>query len=258
MKRGFVRFVWGDCSQNGLRNGKLKRDIEIALTNDSFEYCVYVLGKDNFSLLKNKGLNCILVDEKDVIFNIEKQQYAHKLYLLKCAIEDYDEMIYLDWDCLSCNKINDGIWTVLNKKESFQANLYLYKNKKCLWRKDNNEKRKVCNGGFLYFRNKKIPQKIVDNYNDLLREMLIFKEKRVKCGKDLRFREKCIIYDDEPSISKYVDDYLGGWKGDDVYFNLFEPDICNLRKCSCFSKEKLNIKNEIFFIHSSLKKEGDF
>lgn len=248
MKKGFIRLVWGDCSKNGLRDGKLHKDILDSIETGSFPFVIYVLGKDNFDYLSKLGLSCVLVSNDPLLFDVATQQWAHKLYLIKCAMEDYDAMIYLDWDCVETKKVHDGIWNILEDKESFQANLFLYRTKKCLWRDD--EWRKVCNGGFLYIRDKSIPDKFITNYNELFEWTMAQQAKRQSDGKDLRWRERSLIYDDEPAITKYVDDFMGGWKGIDTYWDLFEPEISDVRRKSAYSEDKLKTKRYTCFMHN--------
>jgi len=247
VKHGFIRLAWGDCSSNGLRGGKLYKDICRSIEKEKFPFVIYVLGTENYKYFTKLGFSCVLVNDSPLIFDVETQQWAHKLYLLSCAMHDYDEMVYLDWDCEPVKPIDNNIWDILNKKESFQANLFFYRTKRCLWRE--NERRKTCNGGFLYIRDKTIPSKFIANYNELLEWTIKQKAKRQSVGKDLRLREKCLIYDDEPAMSKYVDSCMGGWQGVDYYWDHFEPDVCNLNKHSVYDEEKLNTKENVYFRH---------
>ena len=251
MKRSFVRLVWGDCTVNGLRGGKLLKDIQYSIEVENFDCAVYVLGKDNCKLLTEMGLTCVLINDSPYVYDVEVQQYAHKLYLINCAMDDFDEMAYLDWDCRAIKNVPDNVWNILNKKEVFQANLLQYRTKKCLWRTE--EKRKTCNGGFLYMRDKAIPAQFIKNYNELYEWTMQQQTKRQSMGKDLRFREKCLIFDDEPAITKYVDDLTNGWCGVDYYWNNFEPDICNLQRKSAFSDEDNAGKKDVYFSHGVKK-----
>jgi len=54
-----------------------------------------------------------------------------------------------------------------------------------------------------------------------------------------------LLFDDEPALSKYVDECLDGWKGMWTYWELFEPEFCNIKK-SAFPREILNDKNACF------------
>ena len=87
--------------------------------------------------------------------------------------------------------------------------------------------RKVSNGGFVYMRDPKTPQGLIDAWLNLPAPLKFW---------------------DEIAISKYIDDLMGGWKGMDVYWRDFEPDVCSLKKHYAFSDELINSKNN-FFIH---------
>lgn len=249
VKRAFVRSVWGDISSNGIRDGKLGRDIEASKTNQYLKYSdfkVYVFGSDNYASLVENGFDCKMIDSSSSVYDMKTRLYRHKLDALFKAMEDYDEIVFLDWDCYPVASIPDNFWDVMGKKAPFQANLFQYRTKKCLWR--NVDWRKVCNGGFLYIRDKSIPRAFICKYNDLSQWAEKKREEREKKGKSLRFREECLMFDDEPAFSKWVDDYTGGWKGMEMYWDLFEPEFCRLKNKSAFS-EDLNSKKVKCFVH---------
>lgn len=245
MKKSFVRGIWGDISPNGIRRGKLYNDIKLIKDNSYTEsFIIYVFGEDNYKYLISEGFDCRLIDNNPTRYDMKSHLYRHKLDVLSEAIREFDEIVFLDWDCRPTAKLPSDFWDVMRKKAPFQANLFQYRTKKCLWRE--NDWRKVCNGGFLYIRDSKIPEDIIKNYNELSEWVKKQKEIREQQGKKLRFREEALIFDDEPAITKWVDNYLGGWKGSEKYWESFEPDFCNLKKKSVFSKELLNTKRECF------------
>lgn len=247
MRRGFIRAIWGDISSNGIRDGKLGKDIESIRNNPYAQVensVVYVFGEENLQNLTQQGFSCKLISNLPIRYDMKTQLYRHKLDILLEATKDFDEMVFLDWDCKPVCPLPSDFWDVLGKKAPFQANLFQYRTKKCLWRKV--DWRKVTNGGFLYIRDKGIPQQFVDNYNELMAWALKQKENREKQGKKLRFREECLMFDDEPAFSKWVDNYLGGWKGIDAYWELFEPEFCNLKNKSAFPEILTKSKRECF------------
>jgi hypothetical protein len=250
MKRTFVRALWGNIftpDNLASRGTKVKMDISNHLNQSStFPMVVYTFGELNHKNLLDMGVHSRLISKEASIWNMETELYRHKLEVFKYAMDDFDEIVYLDWDCVPTKKIPIDFWDMLNKKESFQANLFQYLTKKCLWRED--DQRKVTNGGFVYIREKQITNLFIQYWNDFKEWTTKQKESRSKKGKDLRFREKCLIFDDEPSMSKYVDEYLGKWQGEQIYWNLFEPEVCNLRKKSVYSKD-LNDSKDACFMH---------
>jgi hypothetical protein len=52
------------------------------------------------------------------------------------------------------------------------------------------------------------------------------------------------------TISKFTDDLVGGWKGTEKYWELFEPMVCNLttvkKNRSAFTDEELAAKDICF------------
>jgi hypothetical protein len=230
MKRGFIRGLWGIFDKSHRitnRRYSIENDIKDILNNKFGElFKTYVFGKENYDGLRKMGVeDCDLFDEKPFMFDLIKHQYRHKMEIIKYAMENdgYDELVYLDWDCVPQKKINPDFWDELNKKASFQANLQLYHRKKCGWRAE--DQRKVPNGGFIYLRDKTLPSLAI------------------------QYWEKLKMPDnDEPAWAKVTDEIVGGWKGAGKYWELFEPMCCNLRGSSPYPKELL-LKKDVCFIH---------
>lgn len=241
----FIRTVWGDISKNGIRNGKMASDIKRIKDNPyNSPFVVYVFGQDNYNELVQQGFQCKLIDKNPLRYDPITQLYRHKLDVFFEALKDYKEIVFLDWDCRPTKYLPLEFWDIMGKKAPFQANLFLYRTKKCLWRQS--DWRKVCNGGFVYIRDLKIAAQIIQNYEDLKKWVLEQKMAREKMGKKLRFREEALMFDDEPAMSKWVDDYSKGWPGVEQYWNIFEPNFCNLGKKSAFMNHLLSLKDECF------------
>ena len=229
MKRGFIRGLWGIYDRSHRitkRRYNIDKDMK-RIRNNSYNepFKVYVFGNDNYEQAKKNGFDCVLLDDNPAPFDLIKYQYRNKLEIIKYAMEEdgYDEMVYMDWDCVPKKKIPSNFWDVFMSKEAFQANLQTYHRRKCHWRKE--DLRKVPNGGFIYIRDKSISEKVIHLWEQLGRQD-----------------------NDEPSWARLTDDMMGGWKGIERYWELFEPDFCNLHKNSSYSNKLLNDKN-ICFIH---------
>ena len=241
MKRTFIRCVWGSYSTNEdlkneaakiwkgtdklARRSKIDTDIELIRQNKFNEpFVVYVYGKDNYEKIKSLGLDCVLVDENPAPFDQIRYVYRHKLELIKYAMEvdGYDEIVYLDWDCRPQKKLPNNFWDEFQKKRPIQACLQQYRRKKCLWRSD--DIRKVSNGGFVYLRDKTIPSKVIEIWKTMPQD------------------------NDEPAWTKYIDDDMGGWKGQDEFIKNYEAPFCNLHRMSPIPPEILKAK-DICFIH---------
>jgi hypothetical protein len=257
MKRALVRAVWGKFTGDSdeftsclsPNPSKLANDIANQATEyQKYPFVIYVFGFHNANILQSlfPDGEIIKVSDEVNIWDMKTELYRHKLEVLKIAMQEFDEVIYLDWDCVPQKNITDEIWSILGRKESFQANLQLYKTKKCLWRKT--DQRKTCNGGFIYLRDKTIPDMLIKNWENFKVIVENQKRQRQERNLDLRQREKSLIYDDEPSMSLYVDDTMGGWQGETVYWNHFEPDVCNLNSKSAYDEQQLQNK-DVFFKH---------
>lgn len=232
MRRGFIRCVWG-IYDNSHRitarrqkiDGDIKR-IKECKFNEPFK--VYVYGKDNFERLQKEGFDCLMVDECPNPFDLIKHQYRHKLELIKYAMEKdgYDEIVYMDWDCVPQKKLSDDFWEKCSQRAPIQACLQIYHRKKCWWRPI--DQRKVPNGGFLYIRDKSIPSEIIKLWETIPQE------------------------NDEPAIAKYIDNCMGGWvdteKNIKMFWDTYETSYCLLWKGGMWNKEMLETK-DICFIH---------
>ena len=183
------------------------------------------MGEDNHKAISHMFDDCVMVTPKPFMFDLVKYQYRNKLEIIKYAFENdgYDELVYLDWDCVPQKRIPSNFWEEMGKKEIFQATLQLYHRRKCLWRPE--DVRKVPNGGFLYLRDKKLINKAIEWW------------------------EKLDMQDnDEIAWSMITDIMVDGWKGMEIYWNKFETMFCNLHKSSPYTKDQLNSK-DVCFIH---------
>lgn len=235
MKRAFVRALWGTSKTDyddgwitpSRRRNKMDFDVSSTLKNSyTAPFITYVFGKENYDYLKSlKVPNCTLINENPFIYDLQKEFWKHKLDILKYAMEidKYDEIVYLDWDCVPIKPMDEKFWELLSKKREIQTNLQWYRCIKCPWRGEV-DVRKVSNGGFLYIRDNGIPQKLIDTWQNM---------------------EASLKFWDEIAISKFIDDLMGGWQGIERYRVDFEPDVCNLKKKSVFEKSLDNI----YFIH---------
>ena len=239
MKQAFVRAAWGRCiDDKGIRNGKLYKDI-INLRKCIYQhpFVVYVYGTENFEYLKSFGMDCKLVSPEPFLWDMSRMLFRHKLDVYKRAMEDYDEVVFLDWDCRPTAPMPVDFWDIMRKKESFQANLIQYKNCKCYWRKI--DWRIICNGGFVYMRDKSLPDIFIKYWEEWLK---IIEEKGHGWGE----QNPSLIFDDEPAMTKYVDEFWGEWKGIDAYWDAFEPETCSPRRKSVYPRARLDTKKACF------------
>lgn len=228
MKKSFVRGLWGvydDSNRITKRRYRVRRNIEEVVTAEyTIPFKTYVFGEENYKELIAQNVDAVLVDKNPAPFDLVKYQYRNKIEILKYAMEEFDEIVYMDWDVSQHRPLPNDFWEKLQKREKIQACLQQYHRRKCHWRKK--DLRKVPNGGFLYLRDKSLPD-LAANWWE-------------KLGKQ---------DNDEPSWAKIIDEMMGGWKGVQAFWDDFEIMSCNLRGQSPFPKEILRTKKAPF-IHS--------
>lgn len=230
MKRGFVRGLWGSFDVTNrltARRFNVANDI-LNIKNNKFNerFVTYVMGVDNFKILNDLGIeDVVLIDKEPFRFDLTAHQYRNKIEVIAHAFlnDGYDELVYLDWDCVPQKKLPNDFWTELGKREMFQANLQAYKKNKITWRQTDNQI--IPNGGFLYLRNKSICELAIEKWEPI--------------GKPVN---------DEVVWASITDDMVGGWKGRETYKNIFESMYSNLHKSSPFQKDWLNSK-DVCFVH---------
>jgi hypothetical protein len=229
MKRAFIRGFWGIDNKTDRvlsRRNKVLYDTEfVKLNKYANPFVTYVFGKDNYDILTKKGFNCKLVSDEPVLYHKDKTSelyngahyYTHKLHVFREAMKDFDQIVFLDWDCIEIKKTPDDFWDILAKKYPIQAILRSYKHVKCPWRKIDKRLRPCAS--FVYIADKTIPDKLFELWEE---------------RKDLS---------EEQIIALYTDGLVGGWKGIETYWEKFEPVFFKLQNTY---KEK---EKNICFLH---------
>lgn len=234
MKRGFIRAMYGDCISS---SNNIRKDIDRAISVDNNpDYVTYVFGEENFKFAKEINVNPVLLDKNPFIKDVAQYRFWHKLYIYNYAmtVDRYDEIVFLDWDCLPTRPLPSDFWEVLGKKEKIQGCSYTLRRRMSVWRGGVRDalsgKNGACQGinsGFLYMRDKSVPPVLLNIWEE----------------------NKCLNQaNDEAPISYYIDQMMGGWVGLEKWWDLFEPEWCNLEKKMSYPIEKLNTK-KICFIH---------
>jgi len=109
----------------------------------------------------------------------------------------------------------------------------MYHKRKCFWR--NSDQRKTPCAAFIYIRDKSIPDALVKTWEEL--------------GKP---------WSEETVLMKYIDDRSGGWKGEQYYWNHYEPDFFNLEQNSAYMDKSLLKTKDICYLHFNLRSVGGF
>lgn len=110
-----IRALWGDSKL------VLNEVPERPLYN---EY-VYVWGIDNYRLLIERGYEAELVDTFHTPFPSKYHTFFNKLVIFKKAIEKFNRILFLDWDCTQIKSIDREFWQWFEGK-SYAAPLYCY------------------------------------------------------------------------------------------------------------------------------------
>ena len=183
------------------------------------DYTCYTFGKDNHKLLSELGIKSVLIDPDPAPYNLIECQYKHKFVAIQYAMEEdgYDEVLHLDWDAIPVKQLPWNMWDIFGKKESVQACLQQYRAVKCGWRRK--DRRKVCNGGGLYIRDKSFVSNV------------------------LKIREEMGGPSIEPPMMRYFDNYYGQWIGKIAWWKLHEPELIRLRRGSAYAKDPELVKD---------------
>jgi hypothetical protein len=107
-----VRALWGD-------DGKTMKEVPVIPTIEN--QIVYVWGSANNDELIKRGYHTILMDE--VGFDEPRKQYGRKLIALDLALQEFGEVMMLDWDCHILRPLEDKFYEYLLSKE-IQCPLY--------------------------------------------------------------------------------------------------------------------------------------
>ena len=230
MNRMFIRGLWGipgdDRGRLYKRRSKISNDIDLIKKSKYQEpFVSYVFGEDNYNFLIDEGFNCVLIDKKPIVWDMEKQQFRHKLEIFKCGAKDYDEIIFLDWDTYQIKPLPKDFWDVVSKKSKIQATLRTYRRKHV--RNRENNKNKIPCASYVYIKGEKTAQDIIDSWT--------------KLGCPLS---------EELAMAEYMDGLMKNGFTMEEYERLFEPDHFYLGECQpfkfCMGDNYYIEKNRIF------------
>jgi len=225
MIQGFIRALWGIYNKEQRTKHRiwLDNDIEFCQMNKyQIPYTTFVFGEDNYKQLIDRGIQCFLVDKRPFVWDMVKEQYMHKIEVLKYGTQLFDEMIFLDWDTLPIKELPDDLWFKLSQKASLQATLRQYYRNRISW--EGTDRRYVPSAAFIYIRDKNIPFHLEEIWKTI--------------GKP---------WTEETVLRKYIEDDMKGWKGADYYWNYYEPYCFTLEGgCRVFNDDLIKDKNICF------------
>lgn len=214
--KGFIRGIWGN-------NKRIMGDIAVAIKMDvpnKLDFICYTWGEDNHKTLLSQNIKSVLINKNSHVYPTPRGMvnFRYKLDLFEFGLRDFDEIVYLDWDCNMVKDIGEDFWTELNKKDIIQGCLYRWKRPVCPWRETRHDQSYIINNGFLYLRDKSTPKHLVFQWN------------------------KMQSMNDEVPTSFYIDELMGGWKGETYWREHYEAESAHMICHPVFQKP-----NHIFY-----------
>lgn len=227
-KRSFIRTLWGIYDTQGRRfwqrRKKMDKDIELIIKNPiQVPFICYTFGEDNHKYLIDLGFNSRMVDKNPVVFDMDTQQFRHKLEAFKVGMEEFDEIAFLDWDTVPVMQVPENIWELQYEKKPFQALLRAYKQRRAMWRETYIDQRSVPCASYVYIREKQITLDLIKTWEAL--------------GKPMS---------EEVTIAKYIDDVEGGWKGFQYWWDNYETMFFHLSEGRIFGRRDISKKTKVF------------
>jgi len=254
-QRGFVRVIWGafleededalkdiekeygvkQDTENSMLNRRVKieRDIKRCFDKDKFHIpsVTYVFGKRNYDRLVEMGLECVLIHDEPYKYHPIKGIYRHKLDAYRHMMADYEECVFIDFDCRLKTKLPDNFWEVLNKKEVLQASLHKYSTPRMNHRDMGNKRTSLFankmtpTGAFVYMRGEYVADRMFE----------------------LNMAGGPNTWSCEPVMGILSDEICGGWQGIAKYWELFEPEFYTAKRSPFrWDREKYKKGNSCF------------
>lgn len=225
VKTAFVRALWGDRLIPRAVT-KTKADLLDCLRRPyQVPFITYSFGIQNTRLLRSVGIEPIQLSKTGIVnfFGAKRRDpqprpgyrggqyqwpspitnwgvsmWRHKLVAIAAALETYDQIVWLDWDCHLLRPLPSNFWDRIAERAELQASLRQYTRLKYGWRPRRVQKC-VSGGAFIAMRQGAI-------------------------GPLLNIQAKHPHEDDETTMARYVDTRLGQWNDPQQYAAAgFEP-----------------------------------
>ena len=234
MKRALIRVLYGEpknvAHDHCECRSRIDKDIRSVINRKGDEdFVVYCFGEANYKFVKDLGHKNVVLADKNVWIDGEVPfSFLNKIHAWEYALQDYDEIVYLDWDTIQIKPFPPDFWDILASKESIQSCLARYHKGVLSWRRYRPDRanKLVSSGCFVYIRDKEIPGKLLKLADDPLFNENIYYPKKRRIPGIISPKQ----WSDEIYISKYTDSICGGWDGVEKYFKLFEPKWCLVEK----------------------------
>ncbi len=232
MRTAFIRGLWGDRLVPRSRI-KIIHDLENCINQPlQLPFVSYSFGRENTALLRSVGIEPIELSRLGIvnffgarrrdptppptyrrgqyvgpspIHNFGVSMWRHKLMAMEAALQDHDQIVWLDWDAKLLRRLPHDFWEHIAAGAKVQASLRQYHRIKCPWRRSTG-RRLVPGGAFVAIRG-----------HDTIRQLLELQAQHPK-------------EDDEITYARWVDLQQGGWHGEHVYRSAgFEPWCYRIR-----------------------------
>lgn len=207
----FIQGLWGD--ERFRRYAKVRGDVERAAKRPLRPAPVTVLcyGLDNLAFLRRLGFQAICIHPEPVqnysghdVDRDHRQDYTgsiaygisswrHKLEVILSAVEEFKEVVWLDWDCTLELPLPGDFWRELRRQQPLQMGLRWYRRPQCGWRES--DQRLLPHGAWIYCRDPQIIRDVIAIHCTLAEGLCM----------------------DEHAFAMWFDQQLGGWKGIEAY-----------------------------------------
>jgi len=208
MRRAIIRGLWGlgGSGHGDQTPGSLYKQAQATMDRKEPTDRVYVLGEENARILRDMGYPVVLIDPDPVgeiysghhINKMTQYGWGNKMLVIRQALEDYDEVAWVDFDMVLQRPIPNDYWTSFGKGPSFQFPMVIQRSTKhaAHWRrrKSIDVSKLVCGGTYMYFRKeeKDLIEKNIETHKIKLRwtgqkTMTYLFEK--KCGSWMGLKE---------------------------------------------------------------------
>lgn len=253
----FIRSFWGDLDRFNHRDEIIKASKTISLNET-----VYVWGEENNQFITSLGYNTKLMSVNpteygDHFYYDSNQFMIHKLIAVKMGVEDYGEVIFLDWDCKQVKEVDENFYNLIKEQDNkIQMPLYSYpKNYSDLvigqWIDIPNETRLYVLRQQEYLKKHHYEwnnEFVTPNAGFIYCSSTSIIDELVKLNKEL----KIMIASEEMSFVEYTKMFCENLED---YIKRFEPLVCNAKYETHFNQKDLNryitqiVKKDLYFIH---------